>query len=675
MKRILTLILMLCLWAAAEPVKNAHVESELVSDQAVVAPGSTFWVAVRLKMDPEWHTYWQYPGDSGLATKVDWTLPAGVTAGPLQWPVPEKLAVSGLVSFGYSGETYLLTQFQTDPALPPGPLEIQANVSYLACQESCIPGKADLVLTLQSAAQSQPSSQAQVLEEARKRLPAAAEYGPELKLESGSLWLTLPKGVQSASFFPLSEQQIVLDAPQTVVDEALQLKPADPPPARLSGVLATGEGQGYTIDLAPGAKAQSSSTAPEVASFWSALVLAFLGGMILNLMPCVFPVLSIKILGFVEAAGEEKGKPWVHGALFTVGVVLSFWALTAALLLIKAGGAGVGWGFQQQYPPVIVAQGILFFGVGLNLLGVFEVGLGMTRLNDVAERKSGLSAAFWSGVLATLAATPCTAPFMAGAIGFALAAPAYQTFLIFTSLALGMSFPYLLLSSIPALLRFVPRPGPWMESFKQLLAFPMLAAAGAMVWVLGQQSGVNAMACFIQALVLLGMAGWAYGRWGFSLKPAVRLKGLVFAFVVLCAGLGLSWVAAQEVPRAGSPGQAQAEGGWQPYSPEKLAELRAAGKPVFVDFTAAWCFSCQVNDKVALSPAEVQQAFKDRGVTLLKADWTRRDDVITRELAKFGRAGVPLYLLYPPQGEPEVLPQVLTPSIVLKALEKLPLVR
>ncbi len=672
MKRFLALILLLAVVAWAEPVKKSHVESELVSDQTVVAPGSTFWVALRLKMDPEWHTYWQYVGDAGLSTTIEWTLPEGVKAGALQWPVPSVLAVQGVVSYGYSGETYLLTEFQAAPDLKPGPLPIKAKVSYLACKESCIPGKADLELTLQSGAAAQPSPQAATLEQARQSLPEPLATTPSVWLENGSI--VVPVSGAKARFFPYGEGQIVLASEQSLVDAQLHLKPADPPPKRISGVLVVDD-KGFVLDAAIGPKpeAGATQTAQPAATFWPALLGAFLGGLVLNLMPCVFPVLSLKVLSLVEAAGEDKGKPWVHGALYSLGVLLSFWVLAGALLAFKAAGQGVGWGFQNQFPAIIIFQALLFFGVGLNLLGVFEVGVGLTRLSDVADRKSGLAGALWGGVLATLVATPCTAPFMGAAINFALGAPAVQTVLIFTALGLGMAFPYMLLTSVPALLSFVPRPGPWMESFKQFLAFPMLAAAGYMLWILGKQSGVNAMAYLVEALVLIGMAGWAYGRWGFAVKAGTRAKGMAFAFLMLCCGLGLAYLAVQEQPEDG-PKQAHSNEIWQPFSAEKLAELRSQGKPVFVDFTAAWCFSCQVNEKNGLKPAEVQKAFKDRGIVLLKADWTRYDEAITQELKKFNRAGVPLYVLYPAKGEPYVLPEVplLTPSDVLKALEPIP---
>lgn len=659
------LAILLLVAGSAQPVKKAHVASELISDQSVVAPGSTFWVGLRLEMEPEWHTYWENPGDGGLATKIEWTLPEGVTAGPIQWPAPERVELAGLVSYGYSHEVILLTQLQTAPDLKSGPLTLKANITYLACKEECIPGQADLTLKLSVAQASQPSEQAESLARARDRLPLGPDPAVQARLEGTKILLSLPPGAQKAEFFPLDNEQIKLDAPQALKQDQLELQAAEKAPARLSGVLVVGE-KAYQVDL-PLTTGGAAAQAPQV-SFLPAFLSAFLGGLLLNLMPCVFPVLSMKVLGFVEAAGESKGKPWMHGVVFTLGVLVSFWALTAALLAVKAGGAKVGWGFQLQEPGIVIALAVLFFALGLNFLGVFEIGLTLTRLGDVAERKSGLSGAFWSGVLATLAATPCTAPFMGSAVGFALTAPVLQTFLIFTSLGLGMAFPYLVLSSVPALLRFVPRPGPWMESFKQFLAFPLLATTGGLLWVLGQQRGPNAVAVMLQALVLFGMAAWAYGRWGFSIKPGVRARGLAFTALLLAAGLAVSVQAA----RFGAPDPSGHSGPWQSFSPEKVAELRAAGKPVFVDFTAAWCFSCQVNEQVALKPKEVLDAFQARGITMLKADWTNRDEVITRELEKFGRSGVPLYVLYPAGGEPEVLPQVLTPSIVLKALEKIP---
>jgi thiol:disulfide interchange protein DsbD len=410
-------------------------------------------------------------------------------------------------------------------------------------------------------------------------------------------------------------------------------------------------------------------------SFWQAILFAFIGGLILNLMPCVLPVLSLKILGFVNHADATHSKPLHHGLVFTAGVLLSFWLLAGTLLFLKAGGEQLGWGFQLQSPVFLVFITSFIFLFGLNLLGVFEIGTSLASAGSVASGKTGFSGSFLNGVTATIVATPCTAPFMGSALGYSLAQPAWIAMLIFTSIALGMAAPYVALSASPRLLKFVPRPGRWMETFKQFLGFILLATVLWLLWVMSIQVGTAGLILVLAALLLFGLAGWIIGRWDTLVasgrtKLLARGSALLLAAAALVVGIG-----GASFENTASQNNSTQSGAiaWESFSPQRVDELRTAGKPIFIDFTAAWCLSCQVNEKVAFSSTEVQQRFADLGIVPLKAVWTARDQVIAQALAKFGRNSVPLYVIYhSASSEPIVLPEILTPGIVLKALEQLP---
>ena len=398
------------------------------------------------------------------------------------------------------------------------------------------------------------------------------------------------------------------------------------------------------------------------------LGLAFLGGLILNLMPCVFPVLFIKGLALVQSSGHERQRMRAHGAMYALGILVSFWAIVALLLVLRAGGHHLGWGFQFQSPYFVACMALLFFFLGLSLAGMFEIGLSVTSVGGELAQRGGYSGSFFTGVLATVVATPCTAPFMGAAIGFALSQSALVTFAVFTLLALGLAAPYVLLTLQPAWIRLLPKPGAWMEYLKQAVSIPIFLAVIWMVWVFAQVAGSNGVAALLAGMLLTAVAGWVLGRW-----PA---KGVstVAAIVLLAAAIALPSLAAKAMPvRVTTYKTSTQATTWQPFSPERLAALRAQGKPVFVDFSAAWCLSCQVNERVVLDRPDVEEAFRKSGVVMMRADWTNHDDTITAALTQLGRSGVPTYALYSgvPQSAPTLLPEVLTTGIVLDALKNL----
>jgi thiol:disulfide interchange protein DsbD len=688
-------------WAAPTGASR-HVKVELLSDVESVQPGRPFRLGLRMTMDEGWHTYWKNPGDSGLPLRVKWSLPEGVTVGAVQWPVPEAIAAPPLMSYGYGEEVVLPFEVTTDSSLKPGQITLAGAFDWLECKEACLPAKASLDLTLPVRAEAaKPSASAARLDEARRRLPGPAD-GWSLAAEAGPRAVALAfrppaGGVAAERAYFFVEQPLVADhaAPQGLAPHEgghrLTLKPAEnaPPPERLRGVLVV-EGakrrQAVEVDVpvkagdpapAPVAPAPGAGSAPGGPGSWAvALGFAFVGGLILNLMPCVLPVLSLKVLGFVRQAGEDRAQVLRHGLVFTAGVVLSFWALAGALLVLRAGGERVGWGFQLQSAPVLAGLSVLFLLLGLSLFGVFQIGASFVGAANLLVGRSGLGASFWNGVLATVVATPCTAPFMGSALGFALTQPAWVALSVFTALGLGMSSPYLVLATQPRLLRFVPRPGAWMTGFEQLMGFLLLATVAALVWLFGQQTGVDGVGLLLAALVVVALGAWIHGRaQSRDGSPLYRRAALVAALVLLIGGLGLGFrgAAMEAAGRTGSDGGTTLGGlAWEEYSAVRLAQARAEGKPVFIDFTAAWCLTCQVNERVALARAEVVARFNREGIVALRADWTRRDDHITEALASYGRQGVPVYVLYgrDPVAAPRLLPEVLTPGLVLGAIDE-----
>ncbi len=667
----------------ARPVRKGAVEAELVSAVTSVQPGQPFKVALRLAHDPHWHTYWINSG-TGYPTTIKWTLPAGWQAGEIQWPVPHVLtdASGGITGNGYDGEVFLLVTLMPPANLQPGEnVTLQAAAAWLMCREVCMPGEAALELTLpvDSGPPAPHPRWGAKLAAAQAQLPQApAGWQLAATRTPGSATLTArpPAGMTFAAgdfHFFSDDGLIAYDRPQPVSEHGggfeltLPVDDAGSKDAkRLSGVLALSHGDvpGIRVDIpfGPGGATQTPNSRPD-GGLAGTLVLAFLGGLILNLMPCVFPVLGIKILGFVNQAGADSRKVTWHGLVFVLGVLTSFWVLAGALLALRAGGKELGWGFQLQEPGFVFALAVFLLIFALNLSGLFEFGLSATGIGAGLQTKSGYSGSFFTGVLATVVATPCSAPFLAPALGAALALSAAESLTVFTAIALGLSVPYLLLSIFPAAVKLLPRPGAWMETFKQLMAFPLYATVGFLVWVLAAQTKDDdtALVQVLFGLVLVAMAVWAYGRWTQHGGTDRRRRfGYGFAAVLLAAGLVL-----------GFPAKPSTDIVWEKWSPEAVTRLRAEGKTVYVDFTARWCATCQSNKAVVFSSQAVRDALRRQGVVLLKADWTSRDPQITEALASFNRSAVPLDLLYAPgRPEPVILPELLTPEIVSNALDQ-----
>jgi thiol:disulfide interchange protein/DsbC/DsbD-like thiol-disulfide interchange protein len=674
---------------APAQASSRNVKASLVSETASLRPGQPVTLGLRLQMADGWHTYWKNPADSGLPTKLKWSLPEGFAAGEIGWPHPERISAPPLMSYGYEGEVVLPVVVTVPAALAVGePVRLTARADWLECKEICLPGKADLELTLPVGTdEPKPSQHAALFARSRSRMPGdGAAWKVRALGAPGRHVLTFAAAAapRDAYFFSDAPQVVEHAAPQRLARMAdgyfLELTPAanGPAPERLTGVLVAENG-GEPIAIAVDAALEPASAVPAGTAvrtgptgLWRPLLFAFVGGLILNLMPCVLPVLSLKIMGFVRQAGERR--VWRHGVAFTAGVLASFWAVAGLLLALRAGGERIGWGFQLQSPVFVAVLAVLFLLIALNLLGVFEVGMSLVGAGNALQGRSGLASSFWSGLLATVVATPCTAPFMGSALGFALAQPPASAMLVFTALGLGMAAPYLVLSASPGLLKFVPKPGAWMETFKELMAVPMLATVVFLCWLLGRQTGVDGMAWLLAALIPVGFGAWLYGRAARAAgggRP--RLLPLCGAAVLVIAGLALA-VTRATVPVAAA---VRAEGtpdalGWEPFSVERRDALLAEGTPVFIDFTAAWCLSCQVNERVALETPAVRERLRAHGVALLKADWTMRDDRISAALTSYGREGVPLYVLYGRErgAAPVLLPEVLTPGIVLGALEK-----
>lgn len=676
--------------AWANPVQN-KVQAQLVSEVKTIQPGTPFWVALHFKIRPGWHTYWQNPGDSGIRPTIDWSLPTGIKAGEIVWPHPERLPVEPLMNFGYKNEVYHLIEIVPNPDLSNNsPTTLRARASWLVCEVECIPEEATLDLTLPVSAkpplpnESWTAAFDQTLQAVPKQLPWTAVV--KMNAEQMELHVDIPNiragQIEKVTFFPYEDGVITNAAEQKVAfgDDGLTLsleRGYQTELDTLNGVLVIQEKldgqtatQAFSIQAQAGTAAAPSNTASaeENTPLWQALLFALLGGVILNLMPCVFPVLSLKALSIARTAQQSPRQARLHGIAFSAGVLTSFVTLASLLIALRAIGQQIGWGFQLQSPVFVTLMTYILFAVGLSLSGVFMVGSSWMGIGQGLATKSGYTGEFFTGVFATVMATPCTAPFMATAVGVALTQSAPIAIAIFATLGFGLALPYLVLSFTPAWRRRLPKPGAWMETFQQLLAFPMYAAAAWLIWVLTQQTGTNGLAAALTGIIFISFAAWLHQKTG-TLRSFRRRLGLLGALLALGAAI----TSASLIGSAPTPIQVNSGLAWEPYAVERLANLRSSGKPVFVNFTASWCISCMVNERVALDQPEVVAAFQEKGVTLLKADWTNRNSTITQALRTFGRSGVPLYVLYPSvteKAEPIVLPQVLTTSVVQQALDK-----
>jgi thiol:disulfide interchange protein DsbD len=682
--------------ASASPPADELVQAELIAEPAAIKPAEPFWVGLRLRIKQHWHVYWRNPGDSGEAVSINWRLPLGFSASPIAWPTPQRIPIAHLVNFGYEGETTLLARITPPAALASAaPIDILADVTWLVCEKECIPGEASLSLSLPvagaGAAAAPAASATASFDAARRALPQPSPWGARMQLAPDRVTLAvdakglMPGAIRSAFFFPNAETLVRHAAAQQldVTRDGLVLRLersalSTAAPTDAGGVLVVEEALGTTtaaqaFELANVAIGQGAAPyeAASLTAVLQAVFLALIGGVILNLMPCVFPVLSIKVLALVEQAGGSRSQVRRHGAAYTAGVLVAFTALGLMLLGARAAGAEVGWGFQLQSPAAVALLAYLLLAMGLSLSGVFHLGSSLQGLGHGLTRRSGLAGSFFTGALAAVVATPCTAPFMGTAVGFALTQPPALSLAVILALGLGLALPFLLLTLAPQLIGRLPRPGAWMETLRQLLAFPVYATVAWLVWVLGQQVGPAGQFAALAGLVLVGLAAWSFdaaqsaGGWGRRMATGALAMSLV--------GIAIA-VAALERDRgepAGAPQSASAARS-ERFTQVRLDELIAARHPVFVNMTAAWCITCLVNERAALGSEAVQAAFAAKGVAYLKGDWTSRNPEITRLLQKHGRSGVPLYLLYTGSGEPVVLPQILTPATVLSEIDRIP---
>ncbi|HWU56156.1 MAG TPA: protein-disulfide reductase DsbD domain-containing protein [Rhizomicrobium sp.] len=673
MRALLFLLALLVATPAFAQDGGPKVHARLVAEDKAVAPGSTITVALEEKIAPRWHTYWKNPGDAGAPTEIQWTLPPGWKAGPIQWPRPKRLPVGPLMDYGYEGTPWLLTTL-TAPPDASGTVTIKAQASWLVCEQICIPEEAALNLTLAVGKQEADPAVAKEFAAARALLPVASPWKLNYALGNTlDMYVAAPSLAAahptSADFFPARAGIIKNAAPQLVGYAkdglVLRLTPGNKVNGLLEGLLvltsSDGSIQALEVNVPPGPVPPAefgSAAASGDLNLWLAVVFAFLGGIILNVMPCVLPILAMKALSLASHGAEGRKESFAY----TAGAVLSFAALGLAIIALREGGQSVGWGFQLQSPVAVAGFALLVFAVALNLSGLFEVG-SITAGEGLASR-SGMVGAFFTGVLAVAVAAPCTAPFMAAALGFALTQSALSALAVFVALGLGFALPFLLLGIWPRLLAFIPKPGGWMLTFKQFLAFPMYAAAAWLVWVLAQQAGPRGVALISAAMIALALAAWL---WGVTRNLSARGRGMGALVALLVLAFGLYGVSLLRDASAAPAALASKLG--ESFSAAKLASLRAANRPVFVDATAAWCITCLVNEEAVLSQPNVKSAFAARNVAYLVADWTNQDPEVTALLKENGRSGVPLYLYYAPGARtPIILPQILTESGVLGAL-------
>ena len=699
---LLALMLSLAGLARAEPVQAPHVEAELIAETTQLTKNGDNWLALRLKPEEGWHVYWRNPGDSGLPTSIAWALPAGASAGDIRWPYPQRETLGGIVNYGYTDETLLLVPLQLAGTVAAGTtLNLQAKAKWLVCKDSCIPGGAELSLTRLVKADGAPEIDDQwrgAFAAARDRLPqpAPADWKAGFAIDAAHKDFTLAitgariSSAGSASFFPYEKNLINHSSPSRKANDAkrgLRISRTlsdyyTDAPEQVDGVLVLHDSdsdKAWEIHAQPGTVAAvpasaatnedgggATATAPDQESQNLALVLlfAFLGGLVLNLMPCVFPVLSFKAISLVEARGSTARKQRAHALAYTSGVLGTFLGLAGLLLVLRSAGSAIGWGFQLQQPAFVAAMIYLFFAMALSMSGIVEFGTRLMGVGSSLASAAGYRGSFFTGALAVAVASPCTAPFMGTALGYALGQPAIIALTVFVALGLGLAAPFLLIGFIPRLGRWLPKPGAWMTTFRQLMAFPLYLTVVWLLWVLDGLAGRDGAAVVLLGMTLIGFALWLWHRVG-AVASLARYAALALAATTLAFGPATE-LAASSLPAV--IGDAAAGGQFEPWSEERVAALRADGRTVFVDFTADWCLTCKINENGALASQAARQAFAEKKVALLRADWTHANPAITKTLEGFGRSGVPVYVVYPEGGAPRLLPQILTPSAVVESL-------
>ncbi len=696
----LVLLLTLVLWGRLNAADHP-VQARLLADVDAVVPGQSFRLGVELRMEEQWHTYWMFSGDAGLPIEVEWQVPAGVATGPLQWPLPNKFVEPGeLVVYGYTDEVLLMAEASAPTALSAGDtLHLAAEVSWLVCRELCIPGEASLALALPVGAVGKPNAQQARFDRYAARVPGAldkrvavelavrGERAVEVDVRLAHEDKVFEPGEQVPDFYPLAADDFALSTRRLAADHlVLSVSPEGAAAVdTLHGVLVYGldgavQAGTLALDLRAAPRQEAGILARDyraasgkvARSLWVYIAFAALGGLILNLMPCVLPVISLKVLGFVKQAGEETKRVRQLGWAFCAGIVTTFLLLALAVLLVKSSGEQIGWGFQFQYPGFVVAMSALVFALALSLFGIYEILLpGTSGLGGLAGRE-GLTGSFLNGVLATILATPCTAPFLGTALGFAFAQSAGVVIAVFLAIGAGMACPYVVLVLKPAWIGGLPKPGPWMVRFKQLMGFLLMATVLWLLWVLGKQVGVEGVVWTGAFLLGLGLACWVWGQWGSFLHPNPAKLRARAAALGLVAGSYAIFVHPLLAVEQTLSAQADASAlDWQPFSAERVEALVAGGQMVFIDFTAEWCWTCKVNERVVLSQQVVRERFAAHNVALVKADWTNRNPEITQLLRAFGRSGVPLYAIFPAGliDQPLVLPEVITAEMVVEKLD------
>jgi len=660
--------------------QNKHVEVQLLSESRALVPGQTQWLGVRFDLMPDWHIYWRNCGDTGLPTKLTWEEQEGISFGETHWPVPQRFETSGLVSYGYHHQTLLLVPVRLDESkVWPEKVSLTLNVSWLECNKSCQPGRKKLALELSVLQESNGESFGEhraLFEQYRKLLPRKPMPKSLSAQKNAELITIAVKQVNAESkltFFPEDNNDVIHSKAQSLEQAQsglnLTVTAANAMLTQIKGVLRVEQGavvEALDIDLPLGMKADSAlSTSGQASaklqhSFWGAILFAFIGGLFLNVMPCVLPVLSVKILQILSHANQNKRMILMNALSYAFGVVASFWLLAALLMTLRKAGQELGWGFQMQSPTMLMFLMAVFFIFGLNLFGVFEIGIGLVGVDQKVKKHSGLLGAFLSGILATVAATPCTAPYMGTALAFAITQPFFEAMAVFTGLGLGMASPFLLAGVFPNIMKLLPRPGAWMNTFKQFLGFLLMATVAYLFYVyttvVEDQERIFWMGL---CLVILSMAAWVWGKWAY-VGGKTTWVARAFTLGLILVGLNIA-------------GERIKLHQWEPYNQAALEVHLKAGVPVFLDFTASWCLSCKVNEKAVLETDRTATLFSKHKVIAMKADWSKYSPEITQALEALGRNSVPAYVLYDPKQptQPLILPEVLTHGILEDAVSRL----